>query len=239
MSAGRLAGKITSIDLGIGTTHAVLTGDDGKTRKFGVFDASISPNDWKVGLRVTFEEGSKAGEAKHVRLLSTDSGFGKKIATVAIDSAKYIQYYYTEDISRDGVEVAYTYRVEKGWRDIQLDEGSSPHVSVHHPKSDVINRTADVPEPVCDGATHSAKAIVGFGAGEDVKIGAEVEITVSLTVQPSQPGGGTLEEATATKTLTLTETSTTRHRPRATTSSDEPSGIDTSIGEWAKTTPSR
>jgi hypothetical protein len=248
----RLIGRITNItDTSSGTVCAALATEDGRNFTFGVFDSQIPPEDWTVGLRVSFEEGMTAGEAKYVKFFSVHPQSGKTVATVAIDGVKYVPFHYGGYSYADGVEVSYSYWVESGWRNYSMeivpagfsgdlldaatrepghqDYGRSPNVSVFHPRSGVNNRVHDIPDLVCDGKQHSAKAVVGFGQYESVRLGAEVSVRVTLRVTAGQAGNGLLEEVTAEETLTITEKSDTPHQSHA---APGPYGVELPVGDW-------
>jgi hypothetical protein len=248
----RLVGRITNItDLG-GMVGAAIATDDGRTFTFGVLDSQIPPEDWTVGLRVSFEEGATGGEAKYVKFFSAHPEPGKTVVTVGIDGVKYVPFHYGGYSYADGVEVSYSYWVESGWRNYSMeivpvgfsgdlltetprepghtDFGRSPNVSVVHPKSGVNNRVHDTPDMVCDGMRHSAKAVVGFGQYESVRIGTDVSVKITMRVTTGQSGNGLLEEAVAEETLTITEKSDTPHQSQ--TTSDAPYGKHRSVGDW-------
>jgi len=248
----RLVGKIASIaGLGGSTVRAAIATEDGRTFTFGIFDSQIPPEDWTIGLRVSFEEGSTYGEARYVKFFSTHVESGKTVVTVAIDGVKYVPFHYGGDSYADGVEVSYSYWVETDWRNYSMeivpvgfsgdllkqaqrepghtDFGRSPNVSVVHPKSGVNNRVHDTPDLVCDGLRHFATAVVGFGQYEIVRIGAEVSVRITLRVTTGQSGNGLLEEAVAEETLTITEKSDTPHQSQA--APGTPYGIEP-VSDW-------
>jgi hypothetical protein len=253
----RLVGRITNItDLSSGAVRAAVATEDGRTSTFGVPDSQILPEDWTVGLRVSFEEGVTVGEAKYVKFFSGYPESEKAVATVAIDGVKYVPFHYGGNSYADGVEVSYSYWVESGWRNYSmeivpvgfsgdlldgrirepghLDYGRSPNVSVFHPRSGVNNRIHDTPNLVCDGGRHSAKAVVGFGQYESVRLGADVSVRVTLRVTAGQSGNGVLKEVIAEETLTITEKSDTPHRSQAV--SDDTYGIGLRVGDWTPPT---
>ncbi len=249
----RLVGKITNIaGFGSGTVRATIATDDGRAFAFGEFDSQIPPEDWTIGLRVSFEESSMYGEAKYVKFFTTHPESGKAVVTVAVDGVKYVPFHYGGDSYTDGIEVSYSYWVETGWRNYSMeivpvrfsgdllkqtqrepehtDFGRSPNVSVVHPKSGVNNRVHDTPDLVCDGMRHSATAVVGFGQHESVRIGAEVSVRITMRVTTGQSGNGLIEEAVAEETLTVTEKSDVPHHSPAAPGS--PYGIDMPVGDW-------
>lgn len=252
----RLLGEITNIvDLGAGATHAVVTADDGGIYTFGLLDSRIPFEDWKVGLRVSFEEGVTSGEAKYVKMFAGDPARGRSVVAVTIDGIKYVPFHHGGDSYTDGVEVSYSYWVEPGWRNYSMemvpvilsgdllsetrrrtghtDYGRSPHVSVFHPKSAIANRAYDIPDLVCDGMGHSVFAVVGFGAEETVRLGAEVSVRVALRVTTGYSGNGVLKEAVAEEMLTITEKSANAHRSAVT--ANDPDALGASADFWAST----
>jgi hypothetical protein len=248
-----LVGRIKNI-IGIGsdTVRAALVTEDGRTFTFGVLDSQIAPDDWTLGLRVSFEEGVTAGDAKYVKFFSVHPESGKTVVTVAIDGVKYVPFHHGGHNYADGVEVSYIYWVESGWRNYSmeivpvgfsgdlldgtvrepghLDYGRSPNVSVFHPRSGANNQVHDTPDLVCDGLRHSARAVVGFGQYESVRLGAEVSVRITLRVTAGQAGNGLLEEVTVEETLTITEKSDTPHQSHAT--SEGPYGTNLPVGDW-------
>jgi hypothetical protein len=111
-----------------------------------------------------------------------------------------------------------------------LDYGRSPNVSVFHPRSGANNQVHDTPDLVCDGLRHSARAVVGFGQYESVRLGAEVSVRITLRVTAGQAGNGLLEEVTVEETLTITEKSDTPHQSHVT--SEGPYGTNLPVGDW-------
>jgi len=253
----RLVGQITKVvDSVFDAIHAEITTDDGKPYTFGVLDSRVPPEEWIIGMRVTFEEGVIPGQAKYVKLLDADPAHGKTVVIVAVEGVTYSPR-RADGHYLDGVEVAYSYWVADGWRNYSMetipwtlsgdllngvgatghtDYGRSPNISVHHPVAGLERRAYDTPVMICDGRWHSATAIIGFGQGEQVAPGAEVSVRITLRVTTGRSGNGVLAEASAERNLTIAERSTPRH------SSDAASDIrnldDKSIDDWASTEPS-